>query len=370
MVECLLPTCVRSYYTRIKKDRFGYPIKPRDPELEEPARAVKNLISKAPLPAQVRPIIHPDHKTFTGTERYQQLIIDKISEAFTARTPPNVNNTVSAVFYQEGMKRVGLIGRKLGETKTFLRTGEVKQSTMIEIPTNHVLECSQSLNTRVLDGKGVKIRLGAFDQPDLTEVPLTKQKEFMSLGLVPQRAEYIFLTSPELALPVHFQLDISHFLVGQFVDITAQSVPRGFQGVIRRHGYKGMNMNRPGKTHRRPGSISTQGLKRVLRGKKLAGMMGDNRSTAYNNHVLSVDYGKGLMVVGGHIPGMVGSFCYLRDSREKDPIQGPLLHSPTFLGDREALRSQGIRYDAKVVDPSETFEEVMANKITTPNWYM
>ena len=358
-------------FYRVKKDKFGYPIRPEDPEIQEPKRTLKDLLSKAPLPRNRRAgEVGSDHKTFQLKGQKLGAVSSVITDSFTALSPAsNVNDTVRAVYFEEGMRRVGLIGRKMGETRTFLRTGEMKISTLIEVPTNHVLDCSPSLNTRELGGPSVKIRLAAFDHPDVTEVPLVKQKEYMSMGLVPKQAEYYFHVSPELALPPHFTLDISHFLLGQCVDITARSVPRGFQGVIRRHGYKGMKMNLPGKTHRRPGSISTQGLARVLRGKKLPGMMGDSKTRSHKHKILQVDYSRGEMVISGVIPGLVGCFCYLRDSVEKDPIQGPLLHCPTFLGDREILGQGGIRYDASVVDPSETFEETMAKKIPIPNWY-
>ena len=346
----------RSLAYGIKKDTFGYPIRPRDQETEEPPDSINRAIREAPPPPPVKQPHSYDQHTREGVLVYKQFLEDdqrNVRKLFTEGNK-KFEGVVKQVEFQEGMRRTGLIARKHGETRSFLRTGDVVLSTYLEIQDNHVMGCDPVFNHD--REERLSMRLAAFEVENFEDVPLTQQKEFYSVGMTPKQVTHSFTITAEQALPVNYKLDVSHFFAGQYIDIRGLTINRGFQGVVRRWGYKGMGTFGGGKTHRRPGSISTQGLARVLKGKKLPGIMGNRPHTTRNAQILYANYEKRYIVVEGPVQGINGCFLFLSDSENKDPIQGPLLHYPTFLGDRTDLGTE--IYDNRVVDPTERFEEV------------
>ena len=346
----------RSLSLGIKKDIFGYPIRPRDPETEEPPNTRRRAVRDAPAPPPVpQPHSYNEHTT-ESVSLYKEFLEDdrrNIRRLFVEGNE-KFEGEVTQVEFQEGMQRTGLIARKHGETRSFLRTGDIVVSTYLEIQDNHVMSCEPVFNQN--RDERLSMKLAAFEQDSIEEVPLAQQKEFFSIGMTPKQATHSFMITAEQALPVNYKIDVSHFFLGQYLDISGLTINRGFQGVIRRWGYKGQPKFSGGKTHRRPGSISTQGLARVLKGKKMPGIMGNKPHTTRNAQILFANYEKRYIIVEGPVQGVNGCFLYLSDSEHKDPIQGPLLHYPTFLGDRTDLGSE--IYDNSVIDPSERFEEV------------
>ena len=333
----------------IKKDRFGYPVRAQDPEIQEVSKW--NDLKNAPAPMiRVR-------KDEAGLMAYKKHIERKgLAKKEFLRECTQV---VPQVEFQPGMRRVGLIGRKLGETRSFFRNGDVDVSTMIEIQDNCVMSCRPTVQAE--GGEKWVMRVGAFDHPRVEEVPLVKQKEFLAIGQNPKQVEREFEVSRDMILPTNYKLDISHFFVGQYVDIAGVSVNRGFQGVIRRWGYKGQGYcyGRT-KTHRRPGSISTQGLARVLSGKKLPGIMGNRNIFSRDRQILFANYERKYILIHGSVTGVVGGYVFLQDAKRMDPIQGPLLHYPTFLHEPTSMGTEV--YDSSIIDPSEDFETVYANR--------
>jgi large subunit ribosomal protein L3 len=104
------------------------------------------------------------------------------------------------------------------------------------------------------------------------------------------------------------QLDVSLFQPGDCVKIVGTSKGKGFAGVVRRHGFRG-GPKTHGQKHslRAPGSIGPTALQRVPRGRRMAGHMGGERVTVKNLKVVSVDAERGLLIVGGAVPGSRGS---------------------------------------------------------------
>ena len=354
----LLPA--RSLAFGIKKDQFGYPIRPRDPETEEPPDTVRRAVREAPPPPPVKRPHSYDQHTRESVLLYKEFLEDdqrNIRRLFVEGNE-KFEGQIQQVEFQRGMQRTGLIARKHGETRSFLRTGDIVISTYLEVPDNHVMSCDPVFNQN--RDKRLSMKLAAFATENVEDVPLAQQKEFFSIGMSPKQVTHSFLITAEQALPVNYKIDISHFFAGQYLDIRGLTINRGYQGVIRRWGYKGQNKFGRTKTHRRPGSISTQGLARVLKGKKLAGIMGNRPHTTKNAQILYANYENRYLIVEGPVQGVNGCFLYLSDSEDKDPIQGPLLHYPTFLGDRMDLGSE--IYDNGVVDPSERFDKVYENR--------
>jgi large subunit ribosomal protein L3 len=103
------------------------------------------------------------------------------------------------------------------------------------------------------------------------------------------------------------KLDVTVFSVGDEVNVSGITKAKGFQGVVKRHGFKGAPRTH-GHKHdlRAPGSIGSQENQRVIKGMRMAGRMGGDRSTSKNLKVVYVDQSKGLLAVQGAVPGVNG----------------------------------------------------------------
>lgn len=109
-------------------------------------------------------------------------------------------------------------------------------------------------------------------------------------------------------------VDVSQFEVGDTVMVSAISKGKGFQGVVKRHGFKGAASKTHGTKHteRAPGSIGATGIARVLKGTRMAGRMGGDRVTVKNLKVLQVNPEEGVLVLKGAVPGPKGGIVEVR----------------------------------------------------------
>ena len=108
-------------------------------------------------------------------------------------------------------------------------------------------------------------------------------------------------------------IDVSIFEVGDSIEVSAISKGKGFQGVVKRHGFHG-GPRTHGQKHseRAPGSIGATGPNRVFKGKKMAGRMGSDRVTVKNLKILFIDTEEGCLVISGAIPGRRGTLVEIR----------------------------------------------------------
>src|SRR5690606_20060595 len=113
------------------------------------------------------------------------------------------------------------------------------------------------------------------------------------------------------------------FEVGQYVDVTGKSKGKGFAGVMKRHGFGGLGASHgTQRKHRSPGSIggcATPG--RVFKGLRMAGRMGNARTTVQNLKVHAVDAEKNLILIKGAIPGANGSLVLIRTAAKKGAVK-------------------------------------------------
>ena len=125
-----------------------------------------------------------------------------------------------------------------------------------------------------------------------------------------------FRVSGDALLPPGTPLLASHFSPGQFVDITGTSIGKGFQGVMKRWGFKGQPATHgTSKAHRSPGGTGAcQDPGRVWKGKKMAGRHGGRRATVQSLLVAKVDAGRGLIWVRGAVPGHAGGDLRVQDA--------------------------------------------------------
>jgi len=156
-----------------------------------------------------------------------------------------------------------------------------------------------------------------------------------------------FRVSVDAVLPAGTPLLASHFTPGQFVDVTGTSIGKGFQGVMKRWGFRGQPATHgTSKAHRSPGGTGAcQDPGRVWKGKKMAGRHGGRRATVQSLLVAKVDAGRGLIWVRGAVPGHAGGDVRVQDavyrrygsknSAEKSSGQPVKRSFPTKVGDAD-----------------------------------
>jgi len=107
-------------------------------------------------------------------------------------------------------------------------------------------------------------------------------------------------------------LDIKEFKIGHFINISGQSIGKGFSGYQKRHKFSRGPMSHGSKNHRQPGSIgagTTPG--RVFPGKKMAGRMGHKQVTIKNLQIIDINTNKNIMIIKGSVPGKAGNLIYI-----------------------------------------------------------
>lgn len=187
-----------------------------------------------------------------------------------------------------------LLGRKLGMTTLQDASLGALNVTLIECDTNTV----SLLRTMERDGYAA-VQVEAMKT---SRKKLHKEFRLDSAQVSSEDAQ------KELAsFEVGKTLDVSVFSVGDVVNVTGISKGKGFQGVVKRHGFKGSPRTH-GHKHdlRAPGSIGAQQPQHVIKGKRMAGRMGADRSTMQNLKIVLVDETKKLIAVKGAVPGVNG----------------------------------------------------------------
>lgn len=139
-----------------------------------------------------------------------------------------------------------------------------------------------------------------------------------------------FRVTPDAMLPVGTVLDVRHFVPGQFVDVQGTTIGKGFQGVMKKWGFKGLRASHGvSKAHRSQGSIGgCQDPGKVFKGKKMAGQMGNRTRTTQNVRVMKVDPAKRLIYLKGAVPGHAGNLLFVKDATRKTFENPPPF--PTF----------------------------------------
>lgn len=109
------------------------------------------------------------------------------------------------------------------------------------------------------------------------------------------------------------QIDVSAFAEGDKVDVIGESKGKGFQGVVKRHGFHGSPATHGHKDQlRMPGSIGAQGPQRVLKGTRMAGRMGGDRVTVKNLEVVAIDKKNNVLAIKGAVPGARNGLLMIR----------------------------------------------------------
>jgi large subunit ribosomal protein L3 len=199
---------------------------------------------------------------------------------------------------------MGLIGRKLGMTRIFAEDG-----TSIPVTVVHVESCrvTQIKREEIDKYRAVQVTSG-FSKPSRVNKPIAghyaKAKVEVGRGLWEFRLD----KTDETDIEKGSELGVELFSAGQRVDVVGINKGKGFAGAIKRHNFRGQdNSHGNSLSHRAPGSIGqNQTPGRVFKGKKMAGHLGNVRTTVQNLEIARVDEQRKLLLIKGAVPGSRG----------------------------------------------------------------
>jgi len=201
----------------------------------------------------------------------------------------------------------GLIGKKIGMTSVYGADGK-------NIPCT-VLEAGPCVVTQVkkVDTDGYEAVQLSYGDKREKNTPKALQGHFKKANTTPKRKVVEFQFDEEKNLGDIITADL--FEEGEYVDVVGTSKGKGFQGVVKRHGFAGVGDATHGQHNRlrAPGSLGAGSTpSKVMKGMKMAGRMGGDRVTQQNLQVVKVYSDKNLIVVKGSIPGAKGSFVLIQ----------------------------------------------------------
>jgi large subunit ribosomal protein L3 len=204
----------------------------------------------------------------------------------------------------------GILGTKLGMTQVFADDGKMVPVTVVEAGPCVVT----AVRTPDADGYAA-VQLG-YGEVDPRKVNKPKAGHFMKAGVTPRRYLVELRTDDASDYTLGQEVTAETFAPGELVDVTARSKGKGFAGVMKRHGFKGLGASHgTQRKHRAPGSIggcATPG--RVFKGVRMAGRMGGVRTTSLNLTLHGVDTNRGLLLIKGAVPGPSGGMVLVRSA--------------------------------------------------------
>lgn len=203
---------------------------------------------------------------------------------------------------------LGIIGKKVGMTSIFTEEGKNIACTIIEAGPCFVTQVKNS------DTDGYNAVQVAYDDKKEKNTTNAMKGHFKKAGISPKAKLVEFKgirEDLENELKVGDELNVDIFEEGEFVDVIGTSKGKGFQGVVKRHGFSGVGMQTHGQHNRlrAPGSLGAGSYpSKVFKGMRMAGRMGGNRVMAINLTVMKVIKDKNLLVLKGAVPGAKGSY--------------------------------------------------------------
>ncbi len=210
--------------------------------------------------------------------------------------------------------RSGLVAQKMGMTRVFTAEGNHVPVTVLKVDGVQVV----AQRTQEKDGyTAVQLGIGTRKAK---RVNRALKGHYAKSKVEPKRKLVEFRVGADSLIDVGAELAASHFLAGQFVDVTGTTVGKGFQGPMKRWNFAGLEASHGvSVSHRSHGSTGQrQDPGRTFKGKKMAGHLGEEQVTIQNLQVVSVDDAKGFIFVKGAVPGNPGGYVLVRDAVKHD----------------------------------------------------
>lgn len=208
---------------------------------------------------------------------------------------------------------VGIIGKKLKMTQIFNEDGEVIPVTLVEYKEGYVVD----LKTKERDGyTAIKVGFEEVDEKKLNKPQLgyLKKRNLPPLKILKE----FRVDNGEISnYKIGDRITIDIFKEGDYVDVTGRSIGKGFQGVVKRHGFHGGPATHGSMSHRAPGSIGPTTPQRVIKGRRMAGHMGNEKVTIQNLQIVKILKDENLIMIKGAVPGATNSYLIIKKAVKK-----------------------------------------------------
>ena len=245
--------------------------------------------------------------------------------------------------------RTGLVAQKLGMTRVFVEDGSHVPVTVLKVE-----ECCVVAVRRAENEGYNAVQLGS-GKAKAKNASNAMRGHFAKSNVGLKRKLVEFRVSGDGLLDVGAEISPSHFISGQYVDVTGESIGKGFAGAMKRHNFGGLRASHGvSVSHRSHGSTGQcQDPGKVFKGKKMAGQMGAVRNTTQNIEVVSVDDEDGVILLCGAVPGPKNGWVLISDAKkvarpEGAPFPAGLLGETTGAETVPALETA-----AQETDPTD-----------------
>jgi len=203
----------------------------------------------------------------------------------------------------------GIIGKKVGMTQVFAEDGAIVPVTVIQAGPCLVVQ----KKTSEKDGYDA-VQIGLVEKISNRRVTSARRGHFEKAGVQPLRTLAEVSYSGDANVGDRVQVDI--FKEGDSIDVVGQSKGKGFQGVMKRHGFSGGRSSHGSMFHRAPGSIGASAFpSRVMKGMRMGGRMGGDQVTVKNLRVAKVDPENNLLYIRGAVPGGRNGLVFVQFSK-------------------------------------------------------
>ncbi|NJL70802.1 MAG: 50S ribosomal protein L3 [Candidatus Competibacteraceae bacterium] len=205
----------------------------------------------------------------------------------------------------------GILGIKLGMTQIFEEDGRVVPVTVVKAGPCLVVQ------RKTTDTDGYEaVQIGLVEEKAPRQVTKPLRGHFEKAGVPPTRNLMEFRTEADDPAKAGDAVSATVFATNDYVDVIGTSKGKGFQGVIKRHGFGGGRATHGSMFHRAPGSIGSSAFpSRVFPGLRAAGRMGGARVTVKNLQVVKINEEENLIYLRGAVPGARNSYVALREAK-------------------------------------------------------
>jgi len=203
----------------------------------------------------------------------------------------------------------GIIGKKVGMTQVFAEDGALVPVTVIQAGPCLVVQ----KKTTEKDGYDA-VQIGLVEKVSNRRITSAMRGHFEKAGVQPVKTLAEVPYSGDANVGDRVQVDM--FKPGDSIDVVGQSKGKGYQGVVRRHGFAGGRATHGSMFHRAPGAIGASAFpSRVMKGMRMAGRMGGDQVTVKNLRVAKVDAENNLLYVRGAVPGGRNGLVFVQFSK-------------------------------------------------------
>lgn len=205
---------------------------------------------------------------------------------------------------------LGLIGKKVGMTRLFMETGSSVPVTVIKVDPNRVTQ----IRSQEQDGyEALQVTTGLKKKNRVTK-PMAGHFAKAKVEPGDMLCEMRLGPQDKKEWQLGDAIDVEFFEAGQRVDVAGRSKGKGFAGCVKRHNFRTQDATHGNSlSHRAPGSIGqNQTPGRVFKGKKMAGQLGNVKTSVQNLEVIRVDKDKQLILIKGAVPGAPGSYVMIK----------------------------------------------------------